>query len=245
MARHSATEKPSRLRSAVGILGELLITAGLFIFLFIFWQVYWTNIGANKEQDRLISAFHEEIAPAAEPAEESAERRDTPPPLDRSKLGAVDSNQLWGVIYIPRFGPDYAVGIAEGISEKKVLDKGSVGHYPETQVPGELGNMALAGHRQMYGAPFDLPQIQVGDSIVIETEENWYVYKVTSDEIVLPTQTEVLLPVPHQPEAEPDKYLITLTTCHPPWVSNERWITYGELDYWMPRDAGTPKELSE
>lgn len=245
MAKHSAsTSSTSVWRTIVGVIGELLITAGVLILLFIVWQIWWTDIGARREQTQLISSFQEQAPPRVE-SDEYEEFYDNPPLVDKDMLAAtLDTNEVWGVIHIPRFGDDFQVSVAEGVDLAKVLDKGSLGHYPDTQVPGEFGNFALAGHRQTYGAPLkDQPNLVDGDAIILETEEAWYVYKVTGHEVVMPSQTDVIAPVPKQPDAEPDRYYLTLTTCHPPFVSNERWITWAEMEYWIPRDAGTPKEL--
>lgn len=241
----NAKSGPSKVTVALGVLGELLITAGLLIFLFIIWQVWWTDIGARAEQDRIVTAFQDTAPPLPEKVIEPDQVQDygDPPVLDRASL-TVDTNDLWGVMHIPAFGDDFQVGIAEGVSLADVLDKGSLGHYPQTQLPGELGNVALAGHRQTYGAPLkNQPDLVEGDPLVIETRDAWYVYKVTGHEVVLPSQIDVIAPVPGHPDETPTESMLTLTTCHPPFVSNERWITYAQLDYWIPRDAGVPKEL--
>ena len=68
---------------------------------------------------------------------------------------------------------------------------------------------------------------------------------MTGSEIILPTETEVIAPVPRQPGATPTERLMTLTTCHPYNYSTHRWITYLELDHWVDRSDGAPAELVE
>lgn len=235
---------PSLGLRILGVIGELLITIGLVLALFIVWQVWWTDIGAHKEQREIVASFRAD-APTPPPAEEGKRGEGPPPLLDNDAIKAsLNTNEPWGIMHIPRFGDDYEVAIAEGVDLASVLDKGSLGHYEDTALPGELGNMALAGHRQTYGAPLKhQPDLQAGDPLIIETKDYWYVYRVTTHDIVDPSYTDAVLPVPGKRGEVPTKYLLTLTTCHPPFVSNERWITYAELDYWMPTESGTPKEL--
>ncbi|MRT44425.1 class E sortase, partial [Xylella fastidiosa subsp. multiplex] len=73
-----------------------------------------------------------------------------------------------------------------GVSNKKVLDKGMVGHYSEgrlkTAMPSaKTGNFALAGHRNTHGEPFRyINRLKKGDDVVVETQDEYYVYKMTS-----------------------------------------------------------------
>jgi sortase A len=85
----------------------------------------------------------------------------------------------------------------------------------------------------------------VGDPVVVETANAYFVYRVTGSEIVLPTETDVIAPVPRDRGAEPTERLMTLTTCHPFNYSTHRWITYFELDHWVDRADGVPAELTE
>ena len=104
-------------------------------------------------------------------------------------------------MHIPKL--DVIVPIAEGISKTKVLDHGMVGHYGkdsiETAMPSaKTGNFAVAGHRNTHGEPFRyINRLQPGDPIVVETQDTYYVYKMTS---ILPqtppSNTTVLNPIP-------------------------------------------------
>ncbi|MFX7849337.1 sortase, partial [Acinetobacter baumannii] len=91
-----------------------------------------------------------------------------------------------------------------------------MGHYPDTAMPGQQGNFAIAGHRGSHGAPFaDLPSLRVGDAVVVETPDGWYTYRFRTLEYVRPDGVGVLLPVPQQPEVQATDKLITMTTCSP------------------------------
>ena len=79
-----------------------------------------------------------------------------------------------------------------------------------------------------------------GDAVVVETATTWYTYRVTSTEIVPPTQLDVLLPVPGKPGVKPTQKLMTLTTCNPRWASYQRLIVYGELEEQQPKTDGPP-----
>ena len=150
-------------------------------------------------------------------------------------------------MYVPRWGADWRFPIAEGIGAPEVLDAGYVGHYPSTQLPGEIGNFALAGHRQSHAKPFyGVDRLETGDAIVVETAQAWYVYTVTESYVVAPTETSTCSP-PTRATREPTRPSgsITLTTCHPLWSTRERWIVHGVLDHWVDRADGRPAELIE
>ncbi len=88
-------------------------------------------------------------------------------------------------------------------------------------MPGEVGNFSVAGHRNV-ATFWALDQLQEGDPIVVETRDTWYVYQVTQEHIVRPTQVEVVAPVPNYPGATPTKRMLTLTTCHPKMDNYQR-----------------------
>jgi sortase A len=122
-------------------------------------------------------------------------------------------------------------------------------------MPGEPGNVAVAGHRVGKGSPFlDLDQLRPGDPIVVETADAWYEYGVLGDpqsgdlsvtvdgvpgrQIVDPSAIGVIAPVPGQPEAAPGGSYLTLTTCHPKFSAAQRLIVHAVL-------AGPPVSRAE
>ena len=147
-----------------------------------------------------------------------------------------------GIIRIPRLGAHYGFAIVEGVSTDD-LKKGP-GHYPGTANPGGVGNFVISGHRTTYLAPFNgLGDMVIGDAIVIETRDTYYTYRVTKTASVLPTDVNVVLPVPGQPRAKPTQALITLTTCNPKYSASHRLIISGLLESALPKSAGLPPAL--
>lgn len=238
--RRSRTQRPSAGIAVVGVLGELLITAGVVVALFVVWQVVWTDVEGEQAATAHIASYELELPESPEVV--GVEQRAEPPPLEAKE---VDANTI-ATMFVPRWGSDWEFPIAEGVGRDNVLDAGYIGRYPETQLPGEVGNFALAGHRQSHAKPFyGVADLVVGDPIIVQTAQAWYVYRVTESYIVPPTQVSVLDANPMAPGTEPTARMITLTTCHPLWSTRERWIIHGELDYWIDRSDGRPAELLE
>src|SRR5699024_1820632 len=73
----------------------------------------------------------------------------------------VDKNSAFGIFYIPRFGDDYYRTVAEGVDLEPVLNRMGVGRYPNSAMPGDVGNFSVAGHRVTYGKPFN----QIGSCV--------------------------------------------------------------------------------
>ena len=220
----------SAVRTATRGVGELFVTAGLVLLLFVTYQLVWTNFEANRAQDGVSDQI----------------RDDWQRPAASGRTGAVgrvtDFGEGFAFMHIPRLGRRYSVPVVEGVSLDD-LAKG-VGHYPKTVLPGEVGNFAVAGHRATHGEPFAyLDEVRKGDAVVVETQEDWYVYLIDRTKIVQPTDTWVIEPVPGRPDAVPTERLITLTTCNPRWASTERLIVWGHLDSRRSKAAGQPAEL--
>lgn len=232
------------LAAALGLLGELLITAGVLLGLFVVWQLWWTDVVAEREQAEIVEdldwAVSADDAERADPAALDHRRRDPAPvAAEPERVGTT-----FATLQVPRWGPDYVRPISQGTSRPQVLDVLGIGHYEGTAMPGEVGNFAVAGHRITYGKPFHrIEELRVDDPLVVQTADAWYVYRVTETRVVLPTQVEVVAPVPGRPDETPTEAMMTLTTCHPMYSARERYVVHAELDYWMPLDAGTPVEL--
>ena len=108
-------------------------------------------------------------------------------------------------------------------------------------MPGAVGNVAVAGHRQTHGAVLDnIDALVPGDRIYIQTRDGFYVYSFRNSEVVLPARTDVLLPVPTQPAATPTERYLTMTSCNPRFGSQERIVAYSLLEHWQPASAGPP-----
>ena len=218
------------MRRAVGVLGELLVTLGLLVLLFVVWQVWWTDVESDRAQAATVSSLSREFA--TPPAQGSAP---TGPAPTESDLPAG----AFAIVRVPRFGADYARPLVEGTSAKELAE--GLGHYSGTAGPGEVGNFAIAGHRTTYGKPLaEIDTLRAGDRIIVETAAGWTVYAVSGHEIVRPWQGEVIAPVPGKPGAKPTKAVLTFTSCHPRFSAKQRWIVHADLVEERPRAEGAP-----
>ena len=161
-------------------------------------------------------------------------------------MSEPEPDQAFANLIIPRLGADFKRPIAEGVGTSVLNNvKLGMGHYTQTQLPGQVGNFALASHRSAYGGAFhNIHQLVVGDSIYVETADGWYRYIFRDIEYVKASGVEVILPVPDSPSGSATERLITLTTCNPFYSSAERIIAYGVFDTWYPRAGGPPPEIA-
>jgi sortase A len=111
------------------------------------------------------------------------------------------NGDMLGELQVPRLGLDAIV--VQGDSDADL--RRAVGHLSNSALPGQWGNVALAGHRDTFFRP--LRNIRVGDEIKFRTRERSYEYVVKSIEVVAPTDLRVL-----ESSAEHD---LTLLTCFP------------------------------
>ncbi len=221
------------LRRALGVLGELLITLGVVLLLFVGWQLWWTDVTANSEQSGTVASLERDFgAPGAAPPAATAQER-------RVHLDGVAKGRAFAIVRIPRLGADYARPVLEG-TDHDTLTAG-VGHYTGTAMPGAVGNFAVAGHRTTYGRPFhDIDRLAKGDTIVVETRTSYVVYAVDRHVIVTPDHVEVTAPVPQHPGARPTQRWMTLTACHPKYSASQRYIVFARLLRSIPRAEGLP-----
>jgi sortase A len=219
------------VRSTVRTLGEVFITLSLLLFLFIAWELWWTDVTANREQAVTIHALERGFGPAGLP-----ERGGTKPLATLSK---VPFGEAFAIIRIPRFGADYARPVLQG-TDHDTLTRG-IGHYPGTAFPGQVGNFAVAGHRTTYGKPFsDIELLQKGDVVAVETRASYLVYAVDRHVIVTPDQLQVIAPVPQDPAARPSQAWLTMTACHPRYSASQRYVVFARLVKTLPRAGGLP-----
>jgi sortase A len=243
--RRAPVSAPRRRRvSIVGILGELLITAGVLVLAFLGWQVWLGDVivggQLNTEAQQQAEEWGSDFSDLP-PSEAGDPGLSEDPPV----IAAPANAERFANLIIPRFGPDYYRPIAQGIGTRDVLNKGNIGHYPTTQMPGELGNFALASHRSSGGGNFhDLHLLHVGDHIFVETVDGWYEYSFRNLAYVRPTGVGVLNPVPQADGVQPGERVITLTTCNPFFSTAERIIAYGVFVSFYPREGGVPAEIA-
>ena len=229
---------------ATGLLGELFITAGVVLGLFVAWQLWWTDVVGEREQAAIIADLGWAAplpAPSEVPDDGIADAQSGPPPVPE-RPGVTET---FATIVIPRFGEGWESPVSEGVTRSGTLDEKGVGWYPHSQLPGELGNFALAGHRVTWGKPFNqIAELEVDDSVIVRTEDVWYVYRVIEHKIVLPHQVEVVAPQPGAIGAEPEDYYLTMTSCHPMFSLRERYVVHAVMDYWAWTADGVPVELA-
>jgi LPXTG-site transpeptidase (sortase) family protein len=222
----------SRIAMAVSILGELLITAGLVLGLFVVYSLWWTNVVADRKADKQGDKVRDNWA------------------QDKSGPGALDTKDGIGFLHVPSM-KNGEVLVEKGTSTK-VLNDGVAGYYIDPvkatlPMTDKTGNFTLAAHRDGHGAKFhNIDKIKKGDPIVFETKDDWYVYKVFS---ILPETSKynvkVLQSVPKQSGKTKPGHYITLTTCTPVYTSEYRYIVWGELERVQKVDSARtpPKEL--
>lgn len=213
---------------------------GLALLLVPVWHLWGSDLVARQSQERAVARVSEQLqaAGSTEPPVTTSAGGGAPPVTVRPAYA-----EAIGILYVPRFGEDYARPIAEGAGSD-VLDTLGLGHYPSTAVPGELGNFAIAGHRQSGGEALDLVHtLRPGDRVHVRTAQAYYTYSYRGHEIVAPDETRVLAPDPADPAAAPTERLLTLTTCHPRYGATERFVGRAVLTSWRPASAGPPAEI--
>ncbi len=227
--------------SVIGIVGELFITGGVLVLLFLGWQLWLSDLILGNQQNAKASVLSETWSKGFASAPAAPTRPDPGAPIVSA---APDYNVQFGTLIVPRFGSDYHRQIAEGIGTRDVLREG-IGHYPGTQMPGQVGNVVLAAHRTAWGGGFSgIVDLRVGDSVYVETPAGWFRYVFRSLQYVPPTGIEVLDPVPTLPSASPTDRILTMTSCNPKYSAAERVIAYSVYDTWYPRAGGPPAEIA-
>lgn len=245
--RRSSQRRLQSRASVSSVIGELLLTAGVIVLLFVAWQMWIGDIIISAQKNDAGAAISQQWAQAPAP--------DPPPRLEHDDgttyyepvipARPAETEQL-GRMHVPRFGSEYNVGIYGGTSRARTLDKLGIGVYVDSKMPGEVGNFSMAGHRTTWGKPFNqLDKLQLNDAIVTETPDGWYIYRFRNLEYVKPAQTDVLLDVPQMPGLTTDERYITLTACSPLYSLAERIVAYGVFESFHPRAEGPPTALTE
>jgi LPXTG-site transpeptidase (sortase) family protein len=159
------------------------------------WSNFLSDLRTNKLQDQLAKEFA------------------------GMKGLALREGQPLTRIEIPKLGVDTIV--VQGTSPSAL--RAGAGHYPNTPLPGQKGNVAIAGHRTTYGRPFNkVDQLRPGDKIILTTPVGRYTYSVTR----LPWITDPWDWSVVDKSTEP---LLTLTACHPKGSARQRLIVRAKL----------------
>lgn len=217
----------------------MMIRVGVLLLLFVAYQLWGTGLHTSRAQDDLQSEFREQQAQVAElPGEGTStpatDTTDTtaatlPPQVAAPTDVPPERGEAIGFISIPQIGAEFY--IVEGV-ELRWLQEGP-GHFPQTPLPGQAGNAALAGHRTTFKAPFNrIDELEPGDQFFVETLQGKFTYEVlpqasadggppSGHYIVGPTATEIL-------DDKGDNRL-TLMACHPKYSAKQRIVVEAEL----------------
>ncbi len=216
------------MRYRVQVLGWALIWGGVFVFGYLAWQVWGTDLVNSWVQSGASAELAEDLAGSGGQSED----------IDSSDfLGSTDvpagvpdvvrhfdedppaHGEPFGFISIPDIGL-LDVVLYEGVDRATL--KNGPGHMEGTPLPGQPGNAVLSGHRTTYGRPFyDLDLLTPGDEILVETSVGTHTYEVREMMVVAPTDVWVT-------DARPGGWL-TLTTCNPKFSARQRLIVWAEM----------------
>ncbi|MBV9292919.1 MAG: class E sortase [Frankiales bacterium] len=226
------------LRTMARGVGQLLITLGVVILLFVGYELWFTGLYTQAQQHKLERQLE-------------TQWRGNGVDVSRLRVDHVPLGSGLAILRIPRFGKHWHMVIVEG-TEFSDLQKGP-GHYPGTALPGQVGNFAVAGHRTTYLHPFyNIDHLKPGTKIVLETKTMWFTYTVENlpntpgyphvpfQEIVDPTDVAVSYPVPDQPDmhAKPTLRLLTFTSCNPRYSAAQRIVLHAVLTQALAKGPG-------
>jgi LPXTG-site transpeptidase (sortase) family protein len=209
-----------RVAAVVSVFGEILITVGLVLALFVVYSLWWTNVIADRHANKASEKVRHEW-------EQGPTGAQAPP-------RGLDTKDGIGFLHVPAMGKHYEVLVKKGTSTN-VLNEGVAGYYtdptPAAMPWDSTGNFTLAAHRDGHGAKFhNINKIHTGDPVVFESKDTWYIYKVYK---VLDQTSKYNVAVTDQIPKEsgrtkPGRY-ITLTTCTPVYTSRYRYVVWGQL----------------
>ena len=163
-------------------LDKILISLGCIIIII----AILLKVNTEHQQKKIVNDYREEV--------KDMERQHISfnKPKDDLKIDQTQkqSSKTIGILSIPKI--DLSVGIGEGVDNETL--KYSVGHFPQTAMPGKSGNMCIIGHRSYaYGEFFNrLDEVGKNDYIIIESYGNTFKYKVTETKVVTPDEVSVL-----------------------------------------------------
>ena len=204
---------PGRISRLIDFLGRTMIVAGLLLLSFVAYQLWGTGIVEGRSQTAIAKQFVK------------------PQPIQPQLGGLV------GRITIPSIGVSKYV--VAGVRLKD-LERGP-GLFPGSPLPGQKGNVAIAGHRTTFGAPFSrIDELRGNERIVLESKDGTFTYIVNGEpKIVLATDTAVAK------TTNPDSATVTLVSCYPKWTSTKRIVVVATLDSSVLPLPATPLVTSE
>lgn len=201
-------------RKALSVLSLVLFIAGVAMFAYPVGTDAYSRWKQGDLADRFASSQHAEDYRNGDVAVGS--------PLTRLRIPKLKLDVL----------------VVEGTTAEAL--RAGAGHYVGTPLPGEVGNVAIAGHRTTFGRPFNrLDEMKQGDEVILETPFKVFHYKVVpafgghpNPWPVKPKQSSVIANVK-------GRSFLTLTTCHPKGSAKQRLILRLELDPKLTEDVKT------
>ncbi len=197
------------------------------ILLFVAFQLWGTGLATSRAQDALTKEFNRQLTDVAPPTDVAAGTSQvTTAPAD---LPIPEPGDAIARLSIDAIGSDFIV--VQGV-DLRWLQEGP-GHFPQTPMPGQPGNAAVAGHRTTYKAPFNrIDELVPGDLITVQTLQGTFTYKV--DAQVEPTSGE---PIGHRIVSANDVSILdqsfgnrlTLMACHPKFSAARRIVVTATL----------------
>jgi sortase A len=200
----------------VQIVGWTLIWSGIFLFGYVGWLVFGTDLVNARVQEAAVTDLEQHFEVVAPPEVEEVIVEEEV--IERVLEDTPTAGTGFARMRVEKVGLD--VVVFEGVDTES-LSKGP-GHMPGTSLPGQPGNAVISGHRTTHGRPFhDFDLLVPGDLIEMETAIGTHVYEVRESFIVAPTDVWVA-----------DQRVggwLTLTTCNPKYSARERLIVTAEL----------------
>jgi len=227
--------EPHDWRWLIGLLGRVLVTAGLLMLGFVGYQLWGTGLSTAAAQASLEEQFAASLQPATPQVITTTtnaiasdisttttdERQTSITVAPAAATPSFNPGEVVAQLQIPSIDVDFFVVSGVGVEDLRL----GPGHFTDTPLPGQLGNSAIAGHRTTYGQPFhDLDQLSAGDDIIIATAYGTFTYEVNALRVVEPTEYSVVS------TTDPTTATLTLTTCHPKWSAAKRLIVTATLD---------------
>lgn len=188
---------PRRLDTVLGVVGKTLIATGLLLLSFVAYQLWGTGLAESRAQADLERQFTSQL-----PAVPTYGK-----PVTRIRIARLDVDKI----------------VVAGTSYE-ALEKGP-GLFDGSPLPGQFGNVSIAGHRTSYGAPFGrINELEIGDEIVLTRAGSTFTYIVSEEPFVVrPTSVDVVKTLDN------DSARLTLVTCHPKWTSKNRLVVKATL----------------
>ncbi len=225
-------------RPVMATAGRALVGLGALVLLFLAYQLWGTAFAESHSQGSLRRQLAAQLQAGRPTSLSQTSARPVPPstngvasPPPRNWPPAKGGPE--GRVTIPAIGVDQVFVEGTGTAE---LRRGP-GHYTGTPLPGQAGNVALAGHRTTYGAPFNkLDRLHPGDKIMVTTVQGSFQYDVRHSFVVKPSAVWVIGPA--------SSNQLTLTTCTPRFSASRRLIVQASL-LGSPTSAPPTSQLSE